>query len=109
MTSDTGAPVPLLTPVTRVAIAAVGAYVGAQVIADVTSLKIGSVTGRAGDLGTFLYPLTFTLRHLVHQALGRRAARTHLLKIGRASCRERGCPYVENSVVVVQLNKKIIY
>ncbi|HEY9556886.1 MAG TPA: queuosine precursor transporter [Acidimicrobiales bacterium] len=76
MTSDTGAPVPLLTPVTRVAIAAVGAYVGAQVIADVTSLKIGSVTGRAVDLGTFIYPITFTLRDLVHKALGRRAART---------------------------------
>src|SRR3546814_12354662 len=76
MTSDTGAPVPLLTPVTRVAIASVGAYVGAQVIADVTSLKIGSVTGRAVDLGTFIYPITFTLRDLVHKALGRRAART---------------------------------
>src|SRR3546814_10714127 len=76
MTSDTGAPVPLLTPVTRVAIASVGAYVGAQVIADVTSLQIGSVTGRAVDLGTFIYPITFTLRDLVHKALGRRAART---------------------------------
>src|SRR3546814_20939703 len=76
MTSDTGAPVPLLTPVTRVAIAAVGAYVGAQVIADVTSLKNGSVTGRAVDLGTFIYPITLTLRALVHKTLGRRAART---------------------------------
>src|SRR3546814_16576840 len=79
MTSDTGAPVPLLTPVTRVAIASVGAYVGAQVIADVTSLKIGSVTGRAVDLGTFIYPNTFTLRDLVHKALGRRSARTHVI------------------------------
>lgn len=66
----------VLTPVTRVAIAAVGAYVGAQVIADVTSLKIGTVTGRAVDLGTFVYPITFTLRDVVHKALGRRAART---------------------------------
>jgi hypothetical protein len=69
-------PAPLLSPVTRVAIAAVGAYVGAQVIADVTSLKIGNVTGRAVDLGTFIYPITFTLRDVVHKALGRRAART---------------------------------
>ena len=36
---------PLLSPFTRVAIAAVGAYVGAQVIADVTSLKLGDVAG----------------------------------------------------------------
>ena len=66
----------VLTPLSRVAIAAVGAYVGAQVIADVTSLKIGNVTGRAVDMGTFVYPITFTLRDVVHKALGRRAART---------------------------------
>jgi len=59
-----------------VAIAAVGAYVGAQVIADVASVKIGSVTGRAVDMGTFVYPITFTLRDVVHKTLGRRAART---------------------------------
>jgi queuosine precursor transporter len=69
-------PAPILRPVSRVAIAAVGAYVGAQVIADVTSLKIGSFTGRAVDMGTFIYPITFTLRDVVHKALGRRAART---------------------------------
>ncbi|MGE3621412.1 MAG: queuosine precursor transporter [Acidimicrobiia bacterium] len=60
----------------RVAVAAVAAYAGAQVIADVTSLKIGSVAGRAVDMGTFVYPVTFTLRDVVHKALGRRAART---------------------------------
>lgn len=69
-------PAAMLTPITRVAVAAVGAYVGAQVIADVTSLKIGSFTGRAVDMGTFIYPITFTLRDVVHKALGRRAART---------------------------------
>ena len=62
--------------VSRVAIAAVGAYVGAQVIADVTSVKIGSTFGRAVDMGTFVYPITFTLRDVVHKTLGRRAART---------------------------------
>ncbi|MET0728792.1 MAG: queuosine precursor transporter [Acidimicrobiales bacterium] len=73
---DRTRPAPLISPVTRVAIIAVGAYVGAQVIADVTSLKIGSFTGRAVDMGTFIYPITFTLRDVVHKALGRRAART---------------------------------
>jgi len=77
--ATTTRPVPLLSPVTRVAVAAVGAYVGAQVIADVTSLKIGSVAGRAVDMGTFIYPITFTLRDVVHKALGKRAARTLVL------------------------------
>ncbi len=67
---------PVLTPISRVAIAAVGAYVGAQVIADISSLKIGVVADRAVDMGTFIYPITFTLRDLVHKALGKRAART---------------------------------
>ncbi|HUW01160.1 MAG TPA: queuosine precursor transporter [Acidimicrobiales bacterium] len=62
--------------VTRVAIVAVGAYVGAQVIADFTSVKIGNVAGRAVDMGTFVYPITFTLRDVVHKTLGRSAART---------------------------------
>jgi uncharacterized integral membrane protein (TIGR00697 family) len=69
-------PAAALTPVSRVAVAAVGAYVGAQVVADVASLKIGVAAGRAVDMGTFIYPVTFTLRDLVHKALGRRAART---------------------------------
>jgi uncharacterized integral membrane protein (TIGR00697 family) len=62
--------------VSRVAIAAVGASVGAQVIADITSVKIGSTFDRAVDMGTFVYPITFTLRDVVHKALGKRAART---------------------------------
>jgi uncharacterized integral membrane protein (TIGR00697 family) len=67
---------PVLSPITRVSIVAVGAYVGAQVIADVASLKIGVVADRAVDMGTFIYPITFTLRDVVHKALGKRAART---------------------------------
>ncbi len=65
--------------VSRVALVAVGAYVGAQVIAQVTSLKIGTVFGRAVDMGTFIYPLTFTLRDVIHKAAGRAAARTVVL------------------------------
>lgn len=66
----------VLTPFSRVAIVAVGAYVGAQAIADIASLKIGVVAGRAVDMGTFVYPITFTLRDVVHKTLGKRAART---------------------------------
>ena len=67
---------PVLTPFTKVAIVAVAAYAGAQVIADVTSLKIGIVGGRSVDMGTFIYPITFTLRDVVHKTIGRSAART---------------------------------
>ena len=74
--ATTARPAPVLTSFTRIAVVAVGAYVGAQVIADVASLKIGVVADRAVDMGTFIYPITFTLRDLVHKALGRRAART---------------------------------
>jgi queuosine precursor transporter len=73
--ATTTRPAAVLTPVSRLAIVAVGAYVGAQVIADVASLKIGTVADRAVDMGTFIYPITFTLRDVVHKALGKRSAR----------------------------------
>jgi uncharacterized integral membrane protein (TIGR00697 family) len=65
--------------VARVAVIAVGAYAGAQIIAQVTSLKIGVVLGQSVDMGTFVYPITFTLRDVVHKVAGRRAARTLIL------------------------------
>ena len=66
-------------PLSRTAVVAIGAYAGAQVIAQVTSLKIGIVGGQAVDMGTFVYPITFTLRDVVHKVAGRRAARTLIL------------------------------
>jgi uncharacterized integral membrane protein (TIGR00697 family) len=63
-------------PVTRVAVVVVAAYSGAQVISQVTSLKIGVVLGQSVDMGTFIYPITFTLRDVVHKLLGRHLART---------------------------------
>jgi uncharacterized integral membrane protein (TIGR00697 family) len=68
--------------VSRLAIAAVGAYAGAQVISDVASVKIGTTFGRAVDMGTFIYPITFTLRDVVHKALGKRAARAMIVTAG---------------------------
>lgn len=65
--------------ISRVAVAAIGAYAGAQVIAQVTSLKIGRVWGESVDMGTFVYPITFTLRDVVHKVAGRSAARTLIL------------------------------
>jgi uncharacterized integral membrane protein (TIGR00697 family) len=45
-------------------------------LADILSLKIARVGGFSVDAGTVIYPLTFTLRDLVHKLLGRAAART---------------------------------
>lgn len=66
-------------PITQAALVAIGFYVGVQVISQVTSLKIGVVFGRAVDMGTFLYPITFTLRDVVHKMSGRATARTMIV------------------------------
>ncbi len=54
---------------------AVGAYVAASLIANVMSVRIVRVAGFSIDAGTLTYPLTFTLRDVVHKLGGRRAAR----------------------------------
>jgi uncharacterized integral membrane protein (TIGR00697 family) len=51
------------------------AYIAAQMLADIASLKIVSFAGLSMDAGTLIYPLTFTLRDLVHKVVGRRGAR----------------------------------
>jgi uncharacterized integral membrane protein (TIGR00697 family) len=63
----------------RAAIIIVSAYVGAQMIADIASLKIGIIVGFAVDMGTFVYPATFTLRDMVHKTLGKRNAQTLII------------------------------
>jgi len=61
---------------TRAGVLTVAAYIGAQMMSDVGSLKIAQVGGFSIDGGTFIYPFTFTLRDMVHKLLGRNAART---------------------------------
>ena len=51
------------------------AYVAAQMLADVTSLKITEIAGFSMDAGTLVYPFTFTIRDLVHRVAGARVAR----------------------------------
>ncbi|MBM3696028.1 MAG: queuosine precursor transporter [Actinobacteria bacterium] len=55
------------------------AYVAAQMLADVTSLKITEVAGFSMDAGTLVYPFTFTLRDLVHRVAGKEVARALIL------------------------------
>jgi len=65
-----GAPIARAIP--AIAIIVIASYVGAQMIADIASMKIAVVGGLAVDMGTFIYPLTFTLRDLVHKIVGKR-------------------------------------
>ncbi|MEO0078062.1 MAG: queuosine precursor transporter [candidate division WOR-3 bacterium] len=59
-----------------VAVALVSAaYVAAQMLSDVASLRIVVVAGFSVDAGTLIYPFTFTLRDLVHKVAGIKAAR----------------------------------
>ncbi|HEY61253.1 MAG: queuosine precursor transporter [Anaerolineales bacterium] len=61
---------------------AVAAYIAAQMLSDIASLKIGYVLGLAVDMGTFIYPVTFTLRDVVHKALGHHNARALVIAAG---------------------------
>lgn len=54
------------------AIVFAGAYLGVQMVSNIASLKVGAIAGLAVDLGTFLYPLSFTLRDAVHRTLGKK-------------------------------------
>lgn len=54
-------------------------YVAAQMLADIASLKIVFVAGFSIDAGTFIYPLTFTLRDMVHKVAGIKIARLLIL------------------------------
>ncbi len=64
-----------MRPAATVAIVLAAAYVAAQVLADVASLRIVEVLGVTMDGGTLIYPFTFTLRDLVHKVAGVTAAR----------------------------------
>ena len=64
------------------AVLVVAAYIAAQMLSDIASLKIGVVLSLAVDMGTFIYPITFTLRDLVHKILGKRNAQVLVVSAG---------------------------
>lgn len=51
------------------------AYIAAQMLADIGALRIVTLAGLSIDAGTFIYPLTFTLRDLIHKTIGAAGAR----------------------------------
>ncbi|MCC6167395.1 MAG: queuosine precursor transporter [Caldilineaceae bacterium] len=73
---------PSAAAISALALVVVAAYIGAQMLADIASLKIGVVMGLAVDMGTFVYPITFTLRDVVHKTLGKQNARVLIVTAG---------------------------
>jgi uncharacterized integral membrane protein (TIGR00697 family) len=61
------------------AIIVISVYIAAQILSDIGSLKIAWVAGFSVDAGTFIYPLTFTIRDLVHKQIGQAATRTVII------------------------------
>lgn len=62
-----------------VLLVAVGAYIAMSLMANVMSVRIVLLGPWAIDAGTLTYPLTFTLRDVVHKAGGRSAARVTIV------------------------------
>ena len=60
-------------------IVVVSIYIVAQLLSDIASLKITLIAGFSMDAGTFIYPLTFTFRDLIHKRLGMTVARTVII------------------------------
>lgn len=53
----------------------VSAYIAAQTLSDIASVRIIELFGFSMDAGTLIYPITFTLRDLVHKVAGKHVAR----------------------------------
>ena len=68
-----------LPTIPTVGIVIISLYIAAQLLSDIASLKITMIAGFSMDAGTFIYPLTFTIRDLVHKRLGKQAARTVIM------------------------------
>ncbi len=85
MTKPTASPPRSITSsraVPTIAVLVVAAYIAAQMLSDIASLKIGVVAGLAVDMGTFIYPITFTLRDVVHKVVGKRNAQALIISAG---------------------------
>lgn len=57
-------------------------YIAAQMLSDVASLQIVSFAGLSMDAGTFIYPITFTLRDVAHKVLGLKGVRLLIVLAG---------------------------
>ncbi|MBT8196873.1 MAG: queuosine precursor transporter [Acidimicrobiia bacterium] len=73
------APTPTTRRTASVVALLASAYVAAQILADISSLKITEVAGFSMDAGTLVYPFTFTIRDLIHKTAGKQVARTIII------------------------------
>jgi uncharacterized integral membrane protein (TIGR00697 family) len=58
-----------------IAMLSIVSYIAAQILSDISSLKIAAFMGLSIDAGTFIYPFTFTIRDLIHKIWGKAIAR----------------------------------
>ncbi len=56
----------------NIGIAVAATYTSLQLISNIASLKVGQVASFSVDMGTFCYPLTFTLRDIAHRFWGKK-------------------------------------
>lgn len=63
----------------------VSMYVTMQLLADISVLKIVQIGTFTAAAGIFTYPITFTLRDMVHKALGKKATKTLILSAAGAN------------------------
>ena len=68
-----------LSTIPTAGIVVISLYIAAQLLSDIASLKITLIAGFSMDAGTFIYPLTFTIRDLIHKRLGKQVARTVII------------------------------
>ncbi len=54
-------------------------YISAQLLSNIASLQIVNFAGLSFDAGTFIYPITFTLRDLAHKVLGLKGVRVLII------------------------------
>lgn len=95
----TSRPIPVGPAVVLAVLAA--AYVSAQILSDVASLKIAEVFGYSIDGGTLVYPLTFTLRDLVHKVAGKRVARVLIVTAAAVNLLMAGLFWVVDALPLV--------
>lgn len=62
-----------------VTIMLVGLFITAQLVADVSAVKLVEVFGLSIPAGTFIYATTFTLRDIIHRKVGKHAARASII------------------------------
>ena len=76
---------------TAAPIIVISAYIAAQMMADISSLRIIMIAGLSMDAGTLIYPLTFTLRDMIPQPQRRLRRGQAVLRLARQRSVESRC------------------